>query len=93
MNVWIEIFGWVGSALLIVSLLQGKMLTLRVINSVASAMLVLYNVLVETWPMVAMNAAVIVINAWHIWRILRERRAERDAAEDAGAPETATSPR
>jgi Bacterial inner membrane protein. len=76
MNVWIEIFGWIGSALLIVSLLQGKMLALRVINSIASAMLVLYNVLVETWPMVGMNAAVIVINAWHIWRILRERRAE-----------------
>jgi len=26
--------------------------------------------------MVGMNAAVFVINAWHIWRILRERRAE-----------------
>lgn len=85
MNVWIEVFGWIGSALLIVSLLQGKMLTLRVINSIASAMLVLYNVLVETWPMVAMNAAVILINAWHIVKIVRERRAERDAAD---APST-----
>ena len=84
MDVWIEVFGWVGSGLLIVSLLQGRMLRLRVINSVASAMLVLYNVLVETWPMVAMNAAVILINAWHIRKILLERRAERDAA---AAPE------
>jgi hypothetical protein len=76
MDVWIEVFGWIGSGLLIVSLLQGKMLRLRVINSIASAMLVFYNVLVETWPMVAMNAAVIVINAWHIWKITRERKAE-----------------
>ena len=86
MDVWIEVFGWIGSGLLIVSLLQGKMLRLRVINSIASAMLVFYNVLVETWPMVAMNAAVIVINAWHIWKITRERRAALapEAATDAG---------
>ena len=76
MDVWIEVFGWIGSGLLIVSLLQSRMLTLRIINSVASAMLVFYNVLVETWPMVGMNAAVILINAGHIRKILRERRAE-----------------
>ena len=83
MDVWIEVLGWIGSGLLIVSLLQGGMLKLRIINSVASAMLVFYNVLVETWPMVAMNAAVIVINAWHIRKILLERRAEADAVAAA----------
>ena len=85
MNVWVEVFGWIGSALLIVSLLQGKMLTLRIINSVASAMLVVYNILVETWPMVGMNAAVILINAWHIRKILRERKAEEEPV-DSSAP-------
>jgi len=84
-DVWIEVFGWIGSGLLVVSLLQGKMLRLRVINSIASVMLVLYNVLVETWPMVGMNAAVIAINVWHIVRILRERRAEAEKPEAAGA--------
>jgi uncharacterized membrane protein len=82
-DVWIEVFGWIGSGLLVVSLLQGKMLRLRVINTIASVMLVLYNVIVETWPMVGMNAAVIVINVWHIVRILRERRAEGAPAEEA----------
>jgi len=85
MDVWVEVFGWIGSGLLIISLLQGKMLRLRVINSVASAMLVLYNVLVETWPMVAMNAAVILINAWHVRKILLERRAEKEDSEAAPA--------
>jgi hypothetical protein len=82
-DVWIEVFGWIGSGLLVLSLLQGKMLRLRVINSIASVMLVLYNVLVETWPMVGMNAAVIAINVWHIVRILRERRAEASKPEGA----------
>lgn len=89
MEVWIEVFGWIGSGLLVLSLLQGKMLRLRVINTIASVMLVLYNVLVETWPMVGMNAAVIVINAWHIVRILRERRAEADATEGESTETTA----
>jgi hypothetical protein len=88
-DVWIEVFGWIGSGLLVVSLLQGKMLRLRVINSIASVMLVLYNVLVETWPMVGMNAAVIVINVWHIVRILRERRAEADATDSLAKDATA----
>jgi hypothetical protein len=85
MDVWIEVFGWIGSGLLIVSLLQSRMLVLRVINSIASAMLVLYNVLVETWPMVAMNAAVILINAWHIAKITRERRASQAAEAETAA--------
>lgn len=80
MNVWIEVFGWIGSGLLVLSLLQGKMLRLRIINTVASVMLVAYNVLVETWPMVGMNAAVILINAWHIRKILLERAAQADPA-------------
>ena len=89
MEVWIEVFGWIGSGLLVLSLLQGKMLRLRVINTIASVMLVLYNVLVETWPMVGMNAAVIVINAWHIVLILRARRAEADATEGVSTETTA----
>lgn len=88
MDVWIEVFGWIGSGLLVVSLLQGKMLRLRVVNTIASVMLVLYNVLVETWPMVGMNAAVIVINVWHIVRILRERGAE--AASETAPTDAAT---
>ncbi|MGB3911234.1 MAG: hypothetical protein WBL06_12250 [Pseudolysinimonas sp.] len=85
MDVWIEVFGWIGSGLLVISLLQGKMLRLRVINSIASVMLVLYNALVETWPMVGVNAAVVLINVWHIVRILRERRADAADAPEAAA--------
>jgi hypothetical protein len=35
-----------------------------------------------------MNAAVIAINVWHIVRILRERRAEADAAGPESADAT-----
>lgn len=68
---WIELFGWAGSLLLVVSLVQTRMLRLRVVNLTASVMLVFYNLLVATWPMVGLNAAVVVINAVHIARLVR----------------------
>ena len=54
---WLDLFGWAGSALLIVSLLQARVLRFRVLNLVAGLMLVLFNACIGVWPMVAMNLA------------------------------------
>jgi hypothetical protein len=40
----VEILGWVGSALLVYSVLQTRILRLRLFNGVASALLVIFNV-------------------------------------------------
>lgn len=42
---WLDLFGWVGSALLIVSLLQTRVLRFRVLNLVASLSLIAFNTL------------------------------------------------
>ena len=70
---WLNLFGWAGSALLIVSLLQARVLRFRVLNLTAGLMLVVFNALIAVWPMVAMNLATGAINAWFIVRMLRER--------------------
>ncbi len=70
---WVDALGWVGSALLVFSLLQARMLRLRALNTVACLMLVGFNALVGVWPMVAMNVALTAINLWFIARMLRER--------------------
>ena len=54
---WLDLFGWAGSALLIVSLLQARVLRFRVLNLTAGLMLVAFNALIGVWPMVAMNLA------------------------------------
>ena len=74
---WLDVLGWGGSALLIFSILQARVLRLRVLNLVASALLVLYNGLVGVWPMVGMNAVLCVINLWFIVRLLRARHDQR----------------
>ncbi|MEZ5097579.1 MAG: hypothetical protein R2731_16690 [Nocardioides sp.] len=70
---WLDLVGWGGSALLVYSLLQGRVLRFRVLNLVACLVLVLFNLLIEVWPMVAMNLVLCAINVWFIVRLLRDR--------------------
>jgi hypothetical protein len=74
---WVDALGWFGSALLVFSLLQARILRLRVLNTVACVILVVFNALLGVWPMVAMNVVLAVINVWFIARMLRERGDER----------------
>ena len=73
---WLDLFGWIGSALLIVSLLQTRVLRFRVLNLVACVILVVFNALLAVWPMVGMNVATSAINLVFIARMLRDRHSE-----------------
>jgi len=74
---WVEAIGWIGSVLLVVSLLQTRVLRLRVLNTVAALVLVAYNSIIGVWPMVAMNVAIVVINLVFVARL-------RSASEPTG---------
>ncbi|MFG2041390.1 hypothetical protein [Dactylosporangium sp. NPDC048998] len=83
-NVVLQTIGWIGSALLVVSLLQSRMLTLRFLNLIAAVVLVGYNAALLVWPMVAMNVAVAIIDIGHLIAIGRRRR--RATAADEVSP-------
>ena len=70
---WVDALGWAGSALLIYSLMQARVLRFRVLNLVASVVLVVFNALLGIWPMVAMNSALAGINLWFIGKLIRDR--------------------
>ncbi len=74
---WVDALGWFGSALLIFSLLQARILRLRVLNTVACGILTVFNAIIMVWPMVAMNVVLAAINLFFITRLLRERHDER----------------
>ncbi|EYR64819.1 hypothetical protein N866_04385 [Actinotalea ferrariae CF5-4] len=73
----VEAVGWIGSAVLIVSLLQTRVMRFRVLNLSASAVLVFYNAVLAVWPMVAMNAVLVGINLFFIARLTRRRHDSR----------------
>ena len=71
---FLDVVGWTGSALLIVSLLQARMMRLRGLNLVASLILVAFNWALGVWPMVAMNAVVAIIDLVHMIRLRAARK-------------------
>ncbi|GAA2638084.1 hypothetical protein GCM10010399_84200 [Dactylosporangium fulvum] len=73
---WLELVGWAGSALLVWSLLQTRLLRLRVFNLAGSLVLVAYNAVVGVWPMVGLNVTLAGINVWQLYRLLRTRHDE-----------------
>ncbi|WP_210438158.1 hypothetical protein [Nocardioides xinjiangensis] len=74
---WLDVLGWGGSALLVYSLLQSSVLRLRVLNAVACFILIIFNAMLSVWPMVGMNAVLVIINAWFIAQMLRQRHDEQ----------------
>ena len=73
---WLDVLGWGGSALLVFSLLQSRVLRFRVLNTIACVTLVVFNAVIEVWPMVGMNLVLTAINLYFIVRLLRERHDE-----------------
>jgi hypothetical protein len=73
---WLDALGWFGSALLVFSLMQARVLRFRILNSVACVILVVFNAILHIWPMVAMNVVLTAINLWFIAKLLRERRSD-----------------
>ena len=70
---WLDLIGWCGSALLVVSLTQARVLRFRVLNLVACIVLTGFNAALEIWPMVAMNVVLSLINLWHIRKLVTTR--------------------
>ncbi|HEU5035933.1 MAG TPA: hypothetical protein VFT70_02930 [Nocardioides sp.] len=73
---WLDLVGWAGSALLVFSLLQARVLRFRVLNTIACVVLIFFNAMIGVWPMVAMNTVLAAINLWFIAQLLRQRHDE-----------------
>jgi hypothetical protein len=74
---WVQALGWAGSAVLVYSLIQSRVLRFRLLNLAASLTLTVFNALLHVWPMVAMNTVLAGINVVFIVRLIRERDDER----------------
>ena len=74
---WLDVIGWTGSALLVWSLLQSRLLRLRALNLVGCLVLIGFNAAVGVWPMVGLNVVLAIINVWYLVRMLTSRHDDR----------------
>lgn len=73
---WLEALGWIGSAVIVWSLLQTQLSRLRMLNLVGALVLVVFNLILGVWPMVGLNVVLAGINLWHL---VHSRREKHDA--------------
>ncbi|MFF5056945.1 hypothetical protein ACFY1S_27540 [Micromonospora sp. NPDC000663] len=74
---WLDLVGWAGSAVLVWSLLQSRVLRLRALNLVGCVVLIGYNAAIGVWPMVGLNVVLSVINIWYLRAMLTTRHDEK----------------
>lgn len=70
--IW-ELIGYVGSALVVVSLLMSSVLKLRIINMTGSLIFCVYAVVIGSYPTAVMNGALVFINIYFLVKLLRSK--------------------
>jgi lipid-A-disaccharide synthase-like uncharacterized protein len=73
-KIWLEIFGYIGAALVLVSFLMHDIKWLRAVNMAGGAISLIYAIIMNTMPVVVLNGSLILINGVQLARILRRER-------------------
>lgn len=68
---WIEIFGYIGSVLVVVSMLMTSVVKLRVINTVGSLISGTYAFIIGSIPLMLMNLCLLIINVYNLFKLFR----------------------
>ncbi len=71
--VWLEVVGWLGSVLVVLSLMLAGVWRFRVLNLVGAVIATGYNAALGIWPFAAMNGAIAVIDVYWLVRLQRDR--------------------
>ncbi len=75
----LELFGWISSGLIVLSLAQGRVWRFRIINFVGAFMATIYNAILGIWPFAAMNLIITGLDAYWLVRLRRERDPQSEA--------------
>ncbi len=84
----VELIGYLGSALVVVSMLMTSVVRLRVINLVGSLIFTCYALIIKSYPTALMNLFLVGINIFHLVRLLKTKKDYdliRTGADDAYA--------
>ena len=80
-NLFLELFGYLGTALVLLSFLMHDIKWLRAVNMAGGTISLIYAICVNTMPVVVLNGSLILINGIQLARILRKEREIREEKE------------
>lgn len=70
----IEAAGYLGSTLVVVSMLMSSVVKLRVINTIGSCISASYALIIHSYPLALMNICLIVINCYNLVKLLKSEQ-------------------
>lgn len=73
-HILIEAVGYLGSLLVLVSMLMTSVFKLRVINTIGSCIFTVYALIIHSYPTALMNFCLVLINLHFLWKMSRMDR-------------------
>ena len=70
----IELIGYLGSALVVISMLMTSVVKLRVVNTIGSAIFMGYALVIGSYPTALMNLFLIGINVYQLIRLFKDQK-------------------
>ena len=68
----IDFIGYIASVMVVFSLLMRDIFMLRIINTAAAFWFIIYGCLINSYPIIITNLAIIFINLYHIYHGFRK---------------------
>jgi hypothetical protein len=78
MNVYYEIIGYAGTALVLVSFMMTSVTKLRWFNLAGAVLSTIYALLTNAMPVLILNASLILINGIQLYRLARQKKEETE---------------
>ena len=73
-SLYLELFGYLGSFLVVISMLMSSVIKLRVINITGSIISGTYALIIGSFPLALMNICLIIINVYNVYKLKNEIR-------------------
>lgn len=73
---WIQLVGYLASALIVTGMLMTSVLRLRLLGLAGAILFATYAILIDAIPVLITNATIVAVHVFHLRRILRDRARE-----------------
>lgn len=73
-SIIIELVGYLGSVLVVISMLMTSIIRLRVVNSIGAGIFTVYALIIQSYPTALMNFCLVVINIYNLICIFKKKQ-------------------
>ncbi|HET8752787.1 MAG TPA: uroporphyrinogen decarboxylase [Salinimicrobium sp.] len=64
---YVEWFGYLASFFVLLSFLMRNIITLRYVNSIGCGFFVAYGIMLDSWPIIITNVAIVLVNFYYLF--------------------------